>query len=948
MPTSDITNNSFTTATVLRGFNNAPQGGIDQLLNKTDNPFDFYRFTTSGSSNLRINLTGIKGDVQLSLYRVASDTATPTEADKVALRPGSTGTIAESYTSTSDPIALGDVAPGTYYIKVEQAGIALESSTYTLGVFASTTQDTISALWRTPTGGLDVWQLAGTSVDAKGSFTTADAPATLKLIGSGDFNADGIDDLIWKDSVKKTFVLWFMENGTVKKSTAEIVDGTGVSYTRDDNWAVVGIDDIDKNGFSDILLRNQISGEIASWFMNNEQVSNAVNLSTGSLRLYSDWQIAGFSNARILWRNINSDVILTWDLNQNGISQGKVSGLGLSQEWKVVAFEDFDKDGVADIMWRNNQLQLGILWKMNSTSADPVAAKAYTLPNSFRIATIADLNGDKRPDIFLWDGVGGTMITWEIQSDGVSISGNVVQFSEDNGNTFKDLNIKYDGLKITLAKDFDGDQKSDLLLRDDANGQTFIWKMDGFTLRKTTSLGVSPAGSVMPSIDYNAFKSVSSLKATTKKQPQSTAGSPKANAFDLGVLDGRGSFLDTIGGQNGSDREDWYKFKVEASSLLTGLNLLGANIGNAKVEVFSENSNTPLAEVDWRKVIEIAPNQPPKTYYLKVTPDSTKQSTRTPYTLDITGRLGLTNLKANSITIDKTTLALDVNSANNKVTVTAFQLENNGDFAANNVTVAYYLSRDGIWDPATDKRLTKVSAIGTVARGIAEKVNANGTITPGTPNIFNLPVSPTVTLELPGANDPFWSQSGASYQIIAVIDPDKLVTNETKRDDNAIASTALTITKAGGSDLTGNAFSSAGTISLTSNASGSFTISNVGGVNFGAQGIPLKVKFYFSTDAAIGTNDLFLGEKVISPTPGIAGGASLTDTFSFALTNSADPDRVNYWVDVKDALGGATQVQGFIGMIIDTSGSNILDANPGNNSNVGLSKDKVAVTVTGL
>ncbi len=956
MPTSDITNNSFATATRLTGINNAPQGGVDQVLNRTDNPFDFYRFTTSGSSNLRINLTGIAGDVQLSLYKVASDTATPTDANLVTLRTGSTGRLSESYTSTSDPI-LADVTPGTYYIKIEQAGIALPSSTYSLGVFASSTQDTISALWRDPNGGLDAWQLAGNTIDAKGSFTVADAPATLKMIGSGDFNADGVDDILWKDTIKNTFVLWFMENGTVRKSVAEIQDSTGLSYQRSNDWVIAGIDDVDKDGFSDILLRNQTSGETDIWFMNESQVTNAVNLATAAngARIYSDWQIAGFSNAKVLWRNINSNAVVTWDLSRNGVDKGRLVET-ISQDWKVVAYQDFNNDGVPDVMWRNTQLQAIVLWRMSSNSDAPAEGKLYNVRNNFRISAIADFNGDKRPDVLFWDGTpnSGEIVTWSIQQDAVSIVGSVVTSSNNNGLTFNALNIKYEGFDVALAKDFDGDGKADILWRDKTTGQTVFWKMDGSVLVKSSALDVVPLTNVISGIDYSGFKAVSYLKATTKKQPQFTAGLTRLNAFDLGVLDGSGSFLDTIGGTSAStDRADWYKFKVEIPSLLTGLSLAGASIGNSKVEVYTDRgsqSNVAFTATELLAVLTPESDTVPKTYYVKVTPDSTKLSIRTPYTLNVTGRLGITNLKANSIAIDKTSLALDIDSTKNKVTVTAFQFENNGDFAANNVNIGYYISRDGILD-TSDKRLAKVSTVGTVARGIAEKVNANGTVTPGTPNVVNLPVSPTITLELPGANDPFWSQSGASYQIIAVIDPDKVITNEKKRDDNAIASTALTITKAGGSDLTGTAFStSASSISLSSGASGSFTISNIGGVNFGVQNIPLKVKFYFSTDPTIGTNDLFLGEKVIQPTPGIAGGASLTDTFSFALNNS-DPERINYWNDLKNPLVGPTQTQvsGFIGMIIDTAGSNILDANTGNNSNnQTLGKDKVAVTVTGL
>jgi FG-GAP-like repeat len=943
MPTSDITNNSFATATRLTGFNNAPQGAVDQVLNRTDNALDFYRFTTSGSSNLRINLTGIAGDVQLTLYRVASDTATPTDADRVTLRPGSTGRIAESYTSTSDA-SLADVTPGTYYIKVEQAGIALPDSTYSLSVFASSTQDTISALWRNPNGGLDVWQLSGNTIDAKGQFSATDTPATLQFISSGDFNADGVDDLLWKDTIKNTFVLWFMENGTVRKSTAEIQDSTGLSYKRNSGWAVAGLDDIDKDGFTDILLRNQTSGEIDAWFMNQERVTKAVAITNG-FRVYAEWQIAGFANSRVLWRNVNSNAVVTWDINQNGLGRSGLVPVPVNQNWQVVSFQDFNNDGVADVMWRNTQEQRIVLWRMlatdNSSSGvfDPIAeGKGYSVRNGFRISTIADFNGDKRPDVLFWDANTGEIVTWETSQNVVDNVGSYVTSRQRNNEI---LNIKYDGFDVALAKDFDGDQKADILWRD-RSGITAFWKMNGSVVERDNALDPSPPGGVVSGIDYYGFKSVSSLKATTKKQPQFTAGTSRVNSFDLGVLDGSGSFFDRIGGPAlATDRADWYRFKVEIPSLLTGLNLTGASIGTSKIDVYTDRgslSNTAFTATELLAVLQAG------TYYIRVTPDSSRLSLRTDYALNVTGRLGITNLKANRFTIGQTSLALDTDSTKNKITVTAFQFENNGDFAANNVRVGYYLSRDGVLDTALDRRLTQVSNVGTVARGIAEKVNSNGTITPGTPNVVNLTGNPIITLELPGANDSFWSQSGASYQIIAVVDPDRVVTNETKRDDNVIASTAITVTKAGGIDLTGNGFTSNNSVSKTGTVTGSFTIQNLGGVGLAA-GQSLKVKLYFSKDATISASgsDLFLQEIVI--TSAIAAGGSLVQNFSFALPT--DDDAVNYWVDNKPA--GSTQLPGFIGMIIDTAGSNILDSNVGNNQNqLQDGKDRVALTITGL
>ena len=342
----------------------------------------------------------------------------------------------------------------------------------------------------------------------------------------------------------------------------------------------------------------------------------------------------------------------------------------------------------------------------------------------------------------------------------------------------------------------------------------------------------------------------------------------------------------------------------------------------------------------------------PNTYYVNVVfpQNYATPGTPLPYTLSLTGRLGITNLSlANStIALTQSSLALDVDPTKNKVTIQGYQLENTGDFEAKDVTVAYYLSKDGVLNiggPNGDLLLGQVSSIGTVAKGVAEKVT-NGVVT--TPGVSYKANVSQIVLTLPGKNDAYWSgQSGSNYQIIAVVNPEDLtksptraVVNEKNFDDNAKASTtAITISGIGNPDLTGGGFTVGSTsISNTGTATGSFTIKNIGGVTSVAQ----KVSFYFSTDGLFDkTTDLFLGNASPSLAP-IQGGGSFTGNYSFSLFDSTNPDFVSYWA-ARGSVGSS--VSGFIGMIIDPAAL-VLDANPSNNKDQGLNKDQVAINVT--
>ncbi len=968
MPTSDVTNNSFATATQLTGINNSAQGAVDQLLNNSPNPFDFYRFKLSGSStNLRLNVTGIKGDVKLSLFKASSEATPALNPIEIALRTENKGTLAESYNSTSDT-TLADLTAGTYYVKIERSGLVLVDSTYNLDVFASSSQKTVSALWRNPAGGLDIWQTTGSSIDAKGTFSSVATPASSQLVGTADFDADGIDDILWKDTARNQFFIWFMENGTVRKDALNtyLVDSTTTALApKDSNWRIIGIEDIDKDGSTDLLLRNQVSGEMNAWFMKGNVLVSDVNLTNG-FRLYSDWQISGFSNGRVLWRNINNNNIVTWDIDRGGIKLGQqVLRTPVSQDWKVVAFRDFNKDGIADILWRNSQSETIVFWKMKNTFETAPESVGYQVSNNFRISAIADFTGDGRPDVLFWNGkttqvdpaYGGTLFCWEFLSDGLTINPTRVKQPTSDPKVTRDLNIQSEAYSADLVKDLDGDNKADIIWRDQNSGQTFFWRMNGDVLVGSNTLEIVPLSNVMPGIQYDGFRTTDSLNATTKKRPQFTAGLSVANAFDLGVLDGSGSFLDRIGGSSTADRSDWYKFTVDTPSLLTGINVVTATLGAAQTKIYAKRPDRVAATVSDLNLVSDANLLnifEPNTYYVNVVfaQNYATPGTPLPYTLNITGRLGITNLSlANStIALNKTSLALDTDSTKNQVTIGAYQLENTGDFAASNVTVAYYLSKDGSLD-ASDRLLTpgtQATNVGTVLKGVAEKVT-NGVIT--TPGVPTKATVASIVLTLPGANDAYWSGlSGSNYQIIAVVNPEnptRAVVNEQKFDDNAKASTAITISRPGNADLTGGGFTGgSASISNTASATGTFRINNIGAVTSATPGVNLRVSFYFSPDTTFDDgNDLFLGNQFITPTQGIAGNGNFTGNYSFSLFDN-DPDFradfVNYWA-ARGSVG--TRVSGFIGMIIDPS-SLILDANPLNNKNQGANKDRVAIDVT--
>jgi hypothetical protein len=82
---------------------------------------------------------------------------------------------------------------------------------------------------------------------------------TWKAVGTGDFNGDGLSDILWQNTNGQA-AIWEM-NGTTPIAMAAVGPNPGPS------WKVAGTGDYNNDGHSDILWQNA-SGQAAIWEMN--------------------------------------------------------------------------------------------------------------------------------------------------------------------------------------------------------------------------------------------------------------------------------------------------------------------------------------------------------------------------------------------------------------------------------------------------------------------------------------------------------------------------------------------------------------------------------------------------------------------------------------------------------------------------------------------------------
>jgi len=220
--------------------------------------------------------------------------------------------------------------------------------------------------WRAPNVGVGqnrIWAMNG-SVKISGS-TIKGISSEWDMPGTGDFDGDGYSDLLWRrgQNPQGQNRVWLMNEYTVKS-------GSGIPSLIGSEWIASGIGDFDGDGLSDIMWRNTELPRNRIWLMDGftPKERNAIpNLS-------NDWEMVGTGdfdgdgNSDLLWRNESKGQNRIWLMNGLAVSErSAINNLGPSS-WKLGAIEDFDSDGKDDIVWRNISTGQNRIWLMDGVT----------------------------------------------------------------------------------------------------------------------------------------------------------------------------------------------------------------------------------------------------------------------------------------------------------------------------------------------------------------------------------------------------------------------------------------------------------------------------------------------------------------------------------------------------------------------------------------------------
>jgi len=219
--------------------------------------------------------------------------------------------------------------------------------------------------------------------------------------GTGDFNGDGNDDVIIRNSRSGRWYIYNMAGSEItRRGYVGIADASQLE--------VQAVADFNLDGMSDVLLRNVNTGEWSISLINDKSVSSEISppmsrVTTWNVVSASDFD--GNGSPDILIRNSNSGAWYVYLYSATDITRrGYITALTSDLAEQVQGVADFDGDGIADILMRNTETGEWRIAFMNGLS--PLGTVTVALPSDssgvFHVAD--DFDRDGRADVVIRTG----------------------------------------------------------------------------------------------------------------------------------------------------------------------------------------------------------------------------------------------------------------------------------------------------------------------------------------------------------------------------------------------------------------------------------------------------------------------------------------------------------------------------------------------------------------
>lgn len=208
----------------------------------------------------------------------------------------------------------------------------------------------VDIIWTHDAGYFSEWLgQADGSFASNNAIAGATVAAGWQVAGTGDFNNDGHADILWTSSAGVVGTWLGRADGGFDNGN------NWSSFDAAAGWQVAGTGDFNGDGLDDVLWRNGSS--VAVWL--GQGNGTFVNSASSFASVGSTWHVAGTGDfngdgiSDVLWWN-DSGIVGTWLGGKNGSFTDGHDWTQVDPSWHVAGVGDFNHDGADDIAWRND------------------------------------------------------------------------------------------------------------------------------------------------------------------------------------------------------------------------------------------------------------------------------------------------------------------------------------------------------------------------------------------------------------------------------------------------------------------------------------------------------------------------------------------------------------------------------------------------------------------
>ncbi|MFI5007090.1 MAG: FG-GAP-like repeat-containing protein, partial [Solirubrobacterales bacterium] len=289
--------------------------------------------------------------------------------------------------------------------------------------------------------------------------------------GAGDFDGDGMSDVLWLNRPSGQLALWMMDGTTVR---AEV----NIRTLPDATWEVAATGDYNGDGKADVLLRQKTTGQLRVWLMNGATVTTEATIGVASNLLglvAGSGVFNGDGRSDIAWYHAGTGAVTVWLMNGAVVTSQAVATTLSDLTWRILGSGDYDGDGKSDLLLRKGASGTLQVLFMNGTQVASQGTVATVADANWQVLGTGDNNGDGRADLLLRNRASGAILL--LLMNGISVIGQGVVA------TISDLNWQ-----VVASGDFDGNGKSDIQLRSRTTGAGFALFMNGVTVASAGAL----------------------------------------------------------------------------------------------------------------------------------------------------------------------------------------------------------------------------------------------------------------------------------------------------------------------------------------------------------------------------------------------------------------------------------------------------------------------------